>query len=99
MGCGGKGMVLVELGGAVGVGGAGGADLKCGEIYGLSKEKRKMLMLAAEHAESAPPLVFGEKSRGGPAAGGSGELRGAATFPGGWATTSLSGRQKPSRRR
>lgn len=59
-------------------GGAGGANLKCGEIYGLSKEKRKMLMFAAEHAESAPPLVFGEKRRGGPAAGGRGRQREAA---------------------
>lgn len=54
VGCGGKGRVLVELGEWFIVGCAGGADLKCGEIYGLSKEKRKMLMLAAEHAESAP---------------------------------------------
>lgn len=55
-----------------------GQTLSAGEIYGLSKEKRKMLMLAAEHAESAPPLVFGEKSRGGPAAGGGGRQREAA---------------------
>lgn len=55
------------------------------------KEKRKMLMFATEHVESAPLLVFGEKSRGGPAVGGCRRLQGAATFPGSWPTTSLSG--------
>lgn len=35
-------------------------------------------MLAAEPAESDPPLVLGEKSRGGPAAGGSRRLQEAA---------------------
>lgn len=55
-----------------------GQTLSAGKYTACQKKKEKMLMLAAEHAESAPPLVFGEKSRGGPAAGGSGRQREAA---------------------
>lgn len=81
-----KGKVLVEV--ELGAVGGGRWGPKCEEIYGLSKEKRKMLMLAAEHRGVSPPISLWREE---PGRSCSRRQQKAATFPGRWPTTSLSG--------